>query len=160
MLTEKDYCDQETCVALKELGYNRGAYAYYFPNHKEDLIFNIHPMRGCSINEMLRGYNTYSKDTVGHELIDAPTMWEAQKWLREEKRICVEVDCCAGGYVWELCKAYHKDLFSGGTTIYTHYCEDNAINTLLNDCGKYDSYEEALLEGVKAAIKLLKEERK
>ena len=22
MLTEKDYCDYETCVALKELGYN------------------------------------------------------------------------------------------------------------------------------------------
>ena len=87
------------------------------------------------------------------------SLYEAQKWLREEKRICVEVDCCAGGYVWELCKAYHKDWFSGGTTIYTHYCEDNAINPILNDCGKYDSYEEALLEGVKAAVNILKEEK-
>ena len=87
MITEKDYCDYETCVALKELGYNRGAYAYYFPNHKEDLIFNTHQMRGCSINEMLKGYNTYPKDVMGHELIDAPTMWEAQKFLREEKNI-------------------------------------------------------------------------
>ena len=34
MLENKDYCDYDTCVALKELGYNRGAYAYYFPNHK------------------------------------------------------------------------------------------------------------------------------
>ena len=23
MLTEKDYCDYDTCVALKELGYNQ-----------------------------------------------------------------------------------------------------------------------------------------
>ena len=154
MLTEKDYCDYETCVTLKELGYNRGAYAYYFPNHKEDLIFNTHQMRGCSINEMLKGYNTYSKDVMGHELIDAPTMWEAQKWLREEKRICVEVDSCAGGYVWELCKAYHTDWFSGGTTIYT---EEDPNNPLLNDCGKYDSFEVALLEGIKEAVKILKE---
>ena len=89
MLTEKDFCDYDTCVALKELGYNRGAYAYYFPNHKEDLIFNTHQMRGCSINEMLKGYNTYPKDVMGHELIDAPTMWEAQKWLREEKKAVI-----------------------------------------------------------------------
>ena len=120
MLTEKDYCDYDTCVALKELGY----------------------------------YDPIQSNT--HLTI---LLYSAQKWLREEKRICVEVDCCAGGYVWELCKAYHKDWFSGGTTIYTHYCEDNAINPLLNDCGKYDSYEEALLEGVRAAIKLLKEEK-
>ena len=69
MLTKNDFCDYDTCVALKELGYNRGAYAYYFPNHKEDLIFNTHPMRGCSINEMVRGYNTYSKDTRESSLL-------------------------------------------------------------------------------------------
>ena len=126
MLTEKDYCDYETCVALEELGYPR----YCYDN-------------GGELDKILR----------------MVTLYNAQKWLREEKRICVEVDCCAGGYVWELCKAYHKDWFSGGTTIYTHCCEDNAINPLLNDCGKYDSYEEALLEGVRAAIKLLKEEK-
>ena len=128
MLTEKDYCDYDTCVALKELGHS--------------MLDN--PL-GFIINELQ---------------IRPVLLYEAQKWLREEKRICVEVDCCAGGYVWELCKAHHKDWFSGGTTIYTHYCEDNAINPLLNDCGKYDSYEEALLEGVRASIKLLKEERK
>ena len=154
MLENKDFCDYDTCVALEELGYNRGAYAYYFPNHKEDLIFNTHQMRGCSINEMLKGYNTYPKDVMGCEFIDAPTMWEAQKWLREEKRISVEVDSCAGGYVWELCKAYHIDWFSGGTTIYT---EEDPNNPLLNDCGKYDSFEVALLEGIKAAVKILKE---
>ena len=119
MLTEKDYCDYDTCVALRKLGC---------------------PM----IKEGYLGLSLYS----------------AQKWLREEKRICVEVDCCTSGYVWELCKAYHKDWFSGGTTIYTHYCEDNAINPLLNDCGKYDSYEEALVEGIKQAIYILKEEKK
>ena len=139
MLTEKDYCDYETCVALKELGYNRGAYAYYFPNHKGDLIFNTHPMRGCSINEMVKGYNTYPKDVMGHELIDAPTMWEAQKWLREEKKIEVVV---LGEK--EIGGPYYADIYTeSGYAGYVH-----------KPCEKY---EEALSEGIKEAVKILKE---
>lgn len=130
MLTEKDYCDYETCVALMDLGYDDST----------DLRYNSYG----SLGDFLGG-------------IKAPSLYEAQKWLREEKRICVEVDCCAGGYTWELCKAYQGDWFSGGTTIYTHYCEDNYNNALLNDCGKYDSYEEALSKGIKEAVKILKE---
>ena len=65
----------------------------------------------------------------------------------------IEVYACAGGYMWELCKAYETDTFSGGTTIYV--CDDVA-NPKLNDAGRYDSYEEALLEGIKQAIKILK----
>ena len=145
MLTEKDYCDYDTCVALKELGYKGSpreceCFGAYF-NFGKDIFTDSLDNTEVGTNEFLR-----------------VPLYLAQKWLREKKRICVEVDCCAGGYVWELCKAYHKDWFSGGTTIYTHYCENNAINPLLNDCGKYDSYEEALLEGIKEAIKILKEE--
>lgn len=147
MLTEKDYCDYETCVALKELGYNRGAYAYYFPNHKDDLIFNTHQMRGCSINEMLKGYNTYPKDVVGHELIDAPTLWEAQKWLREGKGIFVMIEApwkTDDGLGWSyLC--CNKPLTE----------EDQEV--CVASGGFYDSYEEALLEGIKASVKILKE---
>ena len=132
MLTEKDYCDYDTCVALKELG--------------------------LSCDDVVLRYEA-NPLACRYEDIPKPMLYESQKWLREEKRICVEVDCCAGGYVWELCKAYHKDWFSGGTTIYTHCCEDNAINSLLNDCGKYNSYEDALLEGIKEAVKILKEEK-
>ena len=148
MLTEKDYCDYETCVALKELGYNRGAYAYYFPNHKEDLIFNTHQMRGCSINEMLKGYNTYPKDVMGHELIDAPTMWEAQKFLREEKGIFVYIDVpwkTDGGLGW------------------SHFCCNKPMTegdeeVCFASGGFYDSYEEALIEGIKASVKIFEGE--
>ena len=112
MLTNKDYCDYEIVLELKELGYD------YI--RREGLIH----------------------------------LYDAQKWLREEKRICIEITCCASGYVWELCKAYHKDWFSGGTTIY-----DNAIDAMLKDCSRYESYEEALLDGIKEAIRILKEEK-
>ena len=137
MLTEKDYCDYDTCVALKELGYNRGAYAYYFPNHKEDLIFNTHQMRGCSINEMVKSYNTYPKDVMGHELIDAPTMWEAQKFLREEKCLHIEVlyqPACWTGRILDLTEwKYIK-----GFTF-------------------FESFEDTLHTLIKEAVKILKE---
>jgi hypothetical protein len=81
-------------------------------------------------------------------------LWHAQKWLREEKKIHIEVYACAGGYMWELCKAYEANTFSGGTTIYVF---DDVANPKLNDAGRYDSYEEALSEGIKEAVKLLKE---
>ena len=146
MLTEKDYCDYDTCVALIDLGYIGQGRHYY------DCDKDPNELRHFGVQVL----TTRSAEALN--FVIAVHLYDAQKWLRE-KRICVEVDCCAGGYVWELCKAYHNDLFSGGTTIYTHYCEDNAINPLLNDCGKYDSYEEALLEGIKEAIKILKEEK-
>ena len=156
MLTKEDYCDYDTCVALKELGYKVPTSAYYMPNNTQ-LIFVSNPFRGGYLIDCFHSHNSLREDVMTHDFIDAPTMWEAQKWLREEKKICVEVDCCASGYTWELCKAYHGGWFSGGTTIYTHYCEDNLINPLLNDCGKYESYEDALLEGIKEAVKILKE---
>lgn len=58
MLTEKDYCDYDTCVALKELGYND--VTQFFFNKDEVRIPRI-------------------------------PLYEAQKWLREEKEVYVTV---------------------------------------------------------------------
>ena len=127
MLTEKDYCDYETCVALKELGYDDST----------DLRYNSYG----SLGNFLGG-------------IKAPTLYEAQKWLREEKDIHIEVYACAGGYIYELCKAYKPNSFSGGTTIYT---PNDIDNPKLNDAGRYDDFETCLSEGIKETVKILKE---
>lgn len=144
MLTGKDYCDYETCVALKELG--------YIGTQGECCHFGAYYQNGNDIF-----YDRLCNPELGEDEFLRVPFYLAQKWLREEKRICVEVDCCASGYIWELCKAYQGTWFSGGTTIYTHYCEDNENNKLLNDCGKYNTYEDALSEGIKEAVKILKE---
>ena len=119
MLTEKDYCDYETCVALEELGF---------------------PIRRIKVK--------------GEEKHVPILLYEAQKWLREEKDIHIEVYACAGGYIYELCKAYKSDSFSGGTTIYT---PNDVDNPKLNDAGRYDDFETCLLEGIKKAVKVLKD---
>ena len=142
MLTEKDYCDYETCVALKELGYKVPTSAYYMPHHK-DLIWVSNPFRGGYVTDCFYSHNSLPKDVMTANFIDAPTLWEAQKWLREEKKIIVEVfvdDDSDTPITYNI----HKD----GECVCHHH-------------GKYWSVKEwgeALSEGIKEAIKILKED--
>ena len=114
MLNEKDYCDYETCVALRELGY----------------------------------YDPIQSNT--HLTI---LLYDAQKWLREKKGIVVDVTFSPFGYF---------------ASIYTNARQVESEH--LKACFKFQwddkvyansesfTYEEALLEGIKEAIKILKEE--
>lgn len=115
MLTEKDYCDYETCVALKELGFNDST----------DLRYNYSQILG---------------DFLGG--VKAPTLYEAQKWLREEKKLFVEITLGAFDqtYLWEIYNTENSDLITGGFS-------------------SYDTYEEALSEGIMDAVEILKEKR-
>ena len=100
MLTEKDYCDYDTCVALRELGY----------------------------------YDPIQSNT--HLTI---LLYSAQKWLREEKKI--EVVVLGENYIGG---PYHPDIY-------------NEAGPAWFDNGEgYNSYESALLEGIKEAVKILK----
>ena len=82
MLTEKDYCDYETCVALKELGYVGICDAYYELTGNEDYNRNSF--------ELL-----YTRDFIHPDDIDrvaAPLLYQAQKWLREKKLLHIVID--------------------------------------------------------------------
>ena len=98
MLTEKDYCDYETSIALYELGYD------------------------CQ---------------VIHLIAEKITLYEAQKWLREEKGIIVGIinNFTIQAFDWYV-STWEEDT-----------CRGN----------KYVPYEEALAEGIKEAVKILKE---
>ena len=115
MLTEKDYCNYDTCVALKELGY--------------PMLDN--PL-GFIINELQ---------------IRPVLLYEAQKWLREKGiDICIEVNTKND----RLSDKYYNVCISYMSRIKREY-------QYLNE--NFNSYEEALLEGIKEAVKLLKEEK-
>lgn len=111
MITEKDYCDYETCVALKELGY---------------------PLTSKEVR--------YEDKVV---FVPGVLLYSVQKWLREEKKI--EVNATYDNVVelhWHL---YMKSLTNRNQAI-------SSIN--------HNSYEQALLAGIKEAVKILKENRK
>ena len=136
MLTEKDYCDYETCVALKELGYKVPTSAYYMPHHK-DLIWVSNPFRGGYVIDCFYSHNSLPKDVMTANFIDAPTLWEAQKWLREEKHLHIEVRWYSNmWYEYEVKEAEGKILAEGSA---------------------FKTYEEALSTAIYMATEHLKE---
>ena len=114
MLTEKDYCDYDTCVALKELGYDDST----------DLRYNSYG----SLGDFLGG-------------IKAPSLYEAQKWLREKENIIVDV---------------FVDDDSDTPITYNIYKDGECV---CHHHGKYWSvkeWSESLSKGIKEAVKILK----
>ena len=145
MLSEKDYCDKDTCVALKKLGYKVPTSAYYMPNNNQ-LIFVSNSFRGGYAIDCFYSHNSFPKEIVTSKYIDAPTMWEAQKWLREEWGIHITIH-----YVYHLNEhVFGTTLRFMGKTLRDHGA--------LYDTTKYSTYEEALLEGIKNAVKILKDQ--
>ena len=116
MLTEKDYCDYETSRKLKELGFIAG------------------------LGEDDCGHCLY--DDAWHDQVDRPLLYEAQKWLREEKGIIVEV---------------FVDDDSDTPITYNIYKDGECV---CHHHGMYWSVKEwnvVLFEGIKEAVKILKE---
>ena len=111
MLTEKDYCDYKTCIALDGLGCPVPKYA----------TINIHTKE--------RGWKMWI------------SLYDAQKWLREEKHI--EVVVLSRGMI-------------GAPYFFQVYTEDYVSI----DDKDYASFEEALSEGVRASIEILQDEQK
>lgn len=114
MLTNKDYCDYETSRELKELGFVAG------------------------LGEDDCGHCLY--DDAWHDQVNRPLLYEAQKWLREEKKI--EVNATYDNIVELHWHWYMKSLINRNQII---------SNT------NHDSYEQALLAGIKEAVEILKE---
>ena len=122
MLTEKDYCDYETCVALRELGYNA-------------------PQR-----LLVDYFGVYDEPQYDEKI----HLYDAQKWLREEKKIIIEATFNL------MYKGQPR--FSWGV-LYNLTQHKGCYYTIDSVKSKedYDSFEEALSEGIKEAVKILKE---
>lgn len=144
MLTEKDYCDYDTCVALKELGYVGSrqeceCFGAYF-NFGKDMFTDSLDNTEVGTNEYLR-----------------VPLYLAQKWLREEKEVYVTVIpeynefVPTKGVKYRLEVAYWKDDEFGYETI--EWLDEECPHTIIT----FDSYEEALSEGLREAVKILKD---
>ena len=126
MLTEKDYCDYETCVALREIGCRIETEWYiHQPSYERGscyLCFGI-PRETSVLDEC--------------DYIPRLSLYEAQKWLREMKGIIVYPQYLTNGQTW-MCMVYEeKKMF-------------------MHSFGR-GSYNEVLNEGIKEAVKILKE---
>ena len=114
---EKDYCDYETCVALRELGFRDECFGHYY---KGKFYTDMPPKH-------------YQSDRY----ISVPSLYEAQKWLRENHNLHVEVgyNPVLSWYVYRVWE--HQDEIAEGEA--------------------FPSYEEALSTAIYMAIEYLKE---
>lgn len=120
----------EIAKKLKEKGFIEECIAYYHTDG--ELLYNRDQYRGGDYKSLLRSYNGLSKNPIGYEQIDAPTISQVLKWLREEKNIILtpnpsyfKEDCCLG---WDC------DVWASGN--YDYWCVD------------YKTYEQATIAGI------------
>ena len=124
-----DYCSYELSKALKECGFDEPCDHYYcaFDNETDVRFWSIHPAQS---------HNGFAnpKDKV---IAAAPTLWLAQKWLREKHHISVRVS-----YI-----AYHKAWFADWLNLDSREFDDTDAT--------FATYEEALSEGIETALELI-----
>ena len=135
---EKEFCDCETSVALKELGFREKCLTYYDTEDNVGLLFNTQwtsDYLPCQFTDCLESHNSNTSDD--NTYVDAPTIYQAQKWLRKENQMLILPSYLEGANVW-ICEICYKRKRLG--------------------FGEYNqSYEEALSEGIKKAIEILKQ---
>lgn len=152
-MNKEDFVSHEIAVKLKELGFDWECYEFWDTSISDEgtpikIRNTTQEPRTCVISE-----RNSILESMGCELITAPTMAKAQKWLREIVGIYVGVNTAIQIRKWQF---YLDDL---NQHINPHDGE------LLTRCPEdmqdeydkeyFDTYESALSAGITAALEIL-----
>lgn len=96
----KDFIPFEIAIKLREKGFREECIAYYHTDG--ELLYNRDQYRGGNYKSLLRSYNSLPKNPIGCEQIDAPTISQVLKWLREEKKIHITVEIDNNGWYYTV----------------------------------------------------------
>jgi hypothetical protein len=130
----EDFVTFDIAKKLKEKGFKEKCYAYYFPKGSE-LFFNHNPFRGGIVEDCLYSNNFLPNECMASDFVDAPTISQVLKWLREEKKIHIAIDIWGRTWGYDIIK-----LTSGNSLHWTAYNEN--IN----------NYEQAALAGIEYVL--------
>lgn len=120
----EDFVTYEIAKKLKEKGFREKCLHHYNNN---GILKENYSKCYCSAN------NIFTDNTV-----DAPTIDQVLKWLREEKNLFVDITLCAAGYY--------------GYIYSTVFPKDKDFSDGWIFEGKYDTYELAALAGIKYVL--------
>ncbi len=129
-MNKEDFVSLECAKMLKEKGYNEPCLGYYF---KSDFMFKVEPYRGADVNALY-------EVPISPDDINAPTLYEAAKWIRQHCLINIIV-CCNWGKI---------DKYSYAMNINQDDC-----NVDMKCKDKYQTYESALSAGIVEALKMI-----
>ena len=138
----KDFVTYELAKKLKEKGFRELCLVYY--TNDNTLYYNYSHKAGACYTDCYLSHNLMPKDSVSGKFVDAPTISQVLKWLREEKEIFIRVTLSydystdADGEQVDRWTFWLFEVFSmgSGSLIYTE------------EISEYDSYEQAALAGV------------
>lgn len=128
----EDFVSFELAVKLKKKRFDKPCFAYY--TNDDTLYLNHSWKAGENYSGCLLSHNLMHKDSVSGKFVDAPTISQVLKWLREEKKIHIVIDFDGG-----MCWYYQIALY--GLTTYEKESEH-----------KYNSYEQAALAGIEYVL--------
>ena len=136
----EDFVTFEIAKKLKEKGFKESCFGWYYPSevcgfdYKTIIVFNNSAYRGSNYKDMLVSH----KD---EKYVDAPTISQVLKWLREEKLILIGLSPIQeydGDEVVEWCATVYKADKQGGLSLQEELY--------------YQSYEEAALAGIEYVL--------
>lgn len=139
-----EFINKQLALKLKEKGFNRPCFGWYYINtpsgrNEGELILNTSKTRGVAYEDLLCSHNENFIEYVDN-YVDAPTIEQTLKWLREEKKIYVGIL-----YMPKIDKKndfYFLSIHKIG----------NLESPIYNGDTHYFSYEDAALAGIEYVI--------
>lgn len=129
----EDFVPYELAVKLKEKGFRKPCIGHYSCLDENVLKFNI-------TTDCIRGSNFKVLNNDYKIFIDAPTISQVLKWLREEKKIYIMINFWPAGYNAEIYTKIGKDKNRFDWERY------------IDECDYYDSYKLAAIAGVEYCL--------
>lgn len=136
-MNQDDYVSYELAVKLKDAGFDEPCDHYYDIEDASDGCY----WEGDSLHK-----KNHNEDIPK---FSAPTLWQAQKWLREKK----------GVFTWVMPDRHpiDDDFFNDEFTGEWWWDISSSEREILEDT--YPSYESALSAGISAALELINENK-
>ena len=131
----EDFVIYEIAVKLKEKGFKEQCLAYY----TKDSDFYYNTSYSSDVENAFKSFNSRPNHICGKR-IDAPIISQVLKWLREEKKLFVDIGMAYNKYYVGICKTDEFDEAVGRQVI------EHAIGTPSN------TYEKAAIAGIEYVV--------
>ncbi len=133
-MNNEDFCSYDIATKLKELGFEWPCRHYYTKENVSDNDVWL-TTAAFSPEDWNNGRN--AKPDFLKPLCSAPSLWKAQKWLREVHKLSVEPIC-------NMVRQWNVNV-----------CDIDKFGEILWAKIGLDTYESALSDGIETALKLI-----
>ena len=133
----EDLVNFELAKKLKENGFRELCLAYY--TNDDTLYYNYSHKYGACYRDCYLSHNLMPKDSVSGKFIDAPTISQVLKWLREGKELHTEIYMYNNCYLWEI---YNTEIYDADFTQKSEKYSEI----------EYGTYEQAALAGIEYVL--------